>query len=77
MDMNGNPICEIGRYGNADTRGPKDSTVRIGGPEIAIAHCSYLTVLSDRWLYIGDDGNGRIIRVRLGYRAEERVPLAQ
>jgi hypothetical protein len=75
VDTNGNPICEVGRYGNADTRGPKDSTVSIGGPEISIAHCSYVAVESDKWLYINDDGNSRIIRVKLGYRAEERVAL--
>jgi len=75
VDTNGNRICEIGRYGNADTRGPRDSTVRIGAPEIAIAHCSFVGVDSDRWLYIQDDGNARVIRVKLGYRAEERVPL--
>ena len=75
VDTNGNPICEIGRYGNSDSgRGP-DSPIKIGGPEIAVADCAYVTVLSDKWLYLNDDGNYRIVRVKLGYAAEERVPL--
>ncbi|MCX7803870.1 MAG: SMP-30/gluconolactonase/LRE family protein, partial [Planctomycetota bacterium] len=65
VDTNGNPICDIGRYGNADAR----------GPEICVAHCSFVATHSDRWLYLNDDGNNRIIRVRLGYRAEERAGL--
>jgi hypothetical protein len=75
VDTNGNRICEVGRYGNADSgRGP-DSPVKIGGPEIALAHCSYLAVQSDRWLYLVDDGNRRIVRVRLGYHAEEKLAV--
>jgi sugar lactone lactonase YvrE len=75
VDTNGNRICEIGRYGNADSgRGP-NSPVKIGGPEIALAHCSYLGVHSDRWLYLVDDGNWRIVRVKLGYHAEEKLAV--
>jgi hypothetical protein len=73
VDTNGNPICEIGRYGNADSgRGPGSAA-----PEIALAYCAYVAVLSDRWLYLCDDGNNRIVRVRLGYHAEERTSLQQ
>jgi hypothetical protein len=47
----------------------------IGGDEVALMHPSHLATLSDRYLYIGDVGNGRIVQVKLGYHAEEQVAL--
>lgn len=75
VDSNGNRICEIGKYGNADTRGPKDSTVKISGQEIGLAWCWNVAARSDRWLYLLDNGNNRILRVKLGYQEEKRIPL--
>jgi hypothetical protein len=37
--------------------------------------CSYLATVSDKWLYIADDANLRIIRVKLGYHSEQRVAI--
>ena len=75
VDANGNRICEIGRYGNADSgRGPR-SPIRIGGDEIAVSDCAFVGVDSDRWLYLNDDGSGRIIRLKLGYHAQEIVNI--
>ncbi|MCX7806485.1 MAG: hypothetical protein N3A38_15060, partial [Planctomycetota bacterium] len=71
VDTNGNRICEVGRYGNADDG-------RDGGKSplgIALGYCAYVAVHSDRWLYLCDDGNNRILRVKLGYKAEERAGL--
>jgi hypothetical protein len=70
VDTNGNPICSIGRYGNCDSPAMKP-----GDTDIGFAHCSFVTAVSDRWLYLNDNANARIIRLGLGYRAEERVPL--
>jgi hypothetical protein len=47
----------------------------IGGDEVALMHGCHVATLSDRYLYIGDVGNGRIVQVKLGYHAEETVAL--
>jgi len=47
----------------------------IGGDEVALMHPSHVATLTDRYLYIGDVGNGRIVQVKLGYHAEEKVVL--
>ncbi len=70
VDTAGNRICEIGRFGNADKPAMKP-----GDTDIGLGQCSYLTTVSDKWLYIADDSNMRIIRLRLGYHAEQRVAI--
>jgi hypothetical protein len=70
VDTNGNRICQIGRFGNADKPAMKP-----GDNDIGFGQCSYLTTVSDKWLYIADDTNMRIIRVKLGYHAEKRLPI--
>lgn len=65
LDTNGNRICEVGRYGNADRPAMKP-----GDTDIGLGQCSYLATVSDKWLYIADDSNMRIIRVKLGYQNE-------
>ncbi len=73
-DTNGNPVMHIGRYGNADSgRGP-ESPIKVHG-DIAFSQCDYLCTLSDRYLYVADTGNFRVVRVKLGYHAEERAGL--
>lgn len=49
----------------------------IGGDEVALMQPSHVATLSDRYLYIGDVGNGRIVQVKLGYHAEEKVALKE
>jgi hypothetical protein len=71
LDTNGNRICEIGRYGNPDSPAMKP-----GDTDIGLGQCSYLATVSDRWLYIADDANQRIIRVKLGYQTEQYAPIA-
>jgi len=70
LDTNGNRICEIGRYGNADKPAMKP-----GDHDIGLGQCSYIATVSDLWLYIADDSNVRIIRVKLDYHAEQRAAL--
>lgn len=81
LDTNGNLILRIGQYGNADDGRPlvPDPAIKeprsIGGDETAIMHSCYVAVDSDKRLFIEDTGNRRIASVRLGYHAEEKVPL--
>ncbi|MBM4035991.1 MAG: hypothetical protein FJ291_30020 [Planctomycetes bacterium] len=72
LDTNGNPICEIGRFGNPDSPAMKP-----GDADIGLAHCSFLATDPDRWLYLNDDGNSRVLRIKLAYHAQETVPLKQ
>jgi hypothetical protein len=52
VDTNGNRIGEIGRFGNADRPAMKP-----GDTDIGLGQCSYLSTVSDKWLYIADDSN--------------------
>ncbi|MCX7803906.1 MAG: hypothetical protein N3A38_01820 [Planctomycetota bacterium] len=82
LDSNGNLVLRIGRYGNVEDGRPLDpsggppSVRSIGGDEVALCYAPYLATLTDRRLFVADPGNGRILSIRLGYRAEEKVPLA-
>jgi len=81
LDTNGRVILRIGRYGNTDdglplVAGPKGAVHRtIGGDEVALFDAHYVTTHTDKRVFISDAGNGRIISVRLGYHATERVSL--
>jgi hypothetical protein len=81
LDATGNLIRRIGNYGNADdgrplTRDTQHSGLRsIGGDEVALVHAAYVAIHTDRRLFIADAGNSRIVSVRLGYYATEKVPL--
>lgn len=75
VDTNGNPVLHIGRYGNLDSgRGP-DSPVKVAG-DIAFSQCDYVSTVTDRWLYVADTGNWRVVRLKLGYHTEQTVSLA-
>lgn len=74
LDSNGNLITRVGRYGNRDSTGPK-SVKPVGGDEVTMIHGAYLTTLSDKFLYIADVGNDRIISVKLAYAVNEKIPL--
>ena len=69
-NSNGNLITRIGHYGNHDSMGPK-SLKPVGGDEVAMIHGAYLAIQSDKYLYIADIGNDRIISVKLNYATNE------
>jgi hypothetical protein len=81
LDSNGNVITRIGRFGNVDdgkplvAAGGPAKPRSIGGDEIALFHAAYVGTETDRRLFIHDGGNGRILSVKLGYHAEEKVAL--
>jgi hypothetical protein len=67
VDTNNNPITTFGKYGNEDSGGP---SARIKKPDIPLAWPVYVAV-SDRWAYVADTVNRRVVRVKLGAVAEE------
>jgi DNA-binding beta-propeller fold protein YncE len=67
IDTNNNPILTFGKYGNEDSGGP---AARVKKPDIPLAWPVYV-VASDRWAYVADTVNRRIVRVKLQYAAEE------
>jgi hypothetical protein len=83
LDSSGNLILRVGRYGNVDdgvplVENPKSkvpSPRSIGGDEVALIHPAYTGTHTDRRLFITDQGNGRIVSVKLGYHAEEKIAL--
>jgi len=70
LDSNGNLITRIGKYGNHDSLGPK-SLKPVGGDEVTMVHGAYLATMSDRFLYIADISNDRIVEVKLNYHVNE------
>lgn len=81
LDANGNLILRVGRYGNVDDGMPRvkdggpPNPHSIGGDEVALFHSAYLSVQSDKFLYLADPGNGRILSVKLNYHATETAAL--
>ncbi|KKM04513.1 hypothetical protein LCGC14_1763490, partial [marine sediment metagenome] len=81
LDANGNPIVRLGTYGNVgdgrplDPAGGPPNPRSIGGDEVALFIGSYLAVHTDRRLFIFDNGNARILSVRLDYHTTQKVAL--
>jgi len=81
LDSNGNLITRIGQYGNVDDGKPliadggPPNTRSIGGDEVGLFHANYVGTHTDRRLFIADAGNARIVNVKLGYHAEEKIGL--
>jgi hypothetical protein len=81
LDSGGNLILRMGKYGNIDDGKPLVPTPGVanpnstGGDEVALFHACYVGTHTDRRIFISDVGNGRILSVKLGYHAEEKVAL--
>ena len=81
LDSAGNVILRMGRYGNVDDgvplikKGGPAEPRSVGGDEVALFHGAYVGTHTDRRLFIADPGNGRILSVKLGYHATERIAL--
>lgn len=71
VDTNNNPITTFGKYGNEDSGGEKATVKK---PAIPLAWPVYVAV-SDRWAYVADTVNRRVVRVKLAYAAEATAGL--
>lgn len=71
VDTNNNPITTFGKYGNEDSGGPG---ARVKTPEIPLAWPTYVAV-SDRFAYIADTVNRRVVRVKLEYAAAAKCEV--
>ena len=76
LDSKGNLIVRIGRYGNADSSGPK-SLEPLGGDEVGLFHPCFVGTHTDHRLFISDIGNDRILSVKLGYYTEKVLPIVK
>jgi len=68
LDTNGNELTSFGRYGNAD------APVEPGQKEIPLAWLIGVGV-SDKYAYMGDSINRRLLRAKLTYAAEETCAI--
>ena len=89
LDSNGNVILRVGQYGNVDDgiplvkedSAPNAKSLASAGradppcDEVSLINPGYVGVQTDRRLFIHDVGNSRIVSVKLGYHADERVAL--
>ncbi|PCJ52583.1 MAG: hypothetical protein COA79_23550 [Planctomycetota bacterium] len=81
LDSNGNLITRVGQYGNVEDgmpsikQGSPKSVRSIGGDEVGLFHAPFLSVHTDKRLFIADLGNVRILSVKLNYHTEERISL--
>ena len=89
VDSAGNLILRVGRPGNVDDGLPLvkeggPANPRSIGPstdsgqasdEVALMFAPYVATHTDRRLFIADPGNARIVSVKLGYHADEKVAL--
>ena len=67
LDTNGNQVARIGRFGNADSAGPRSP---VPEPEIAFAWPAFVDY-ADGKLYVSDSVNRRVTVVKLGYQASQ------
>jgi hypothetical protein len=66
VDRNNNLINRFGRYGNADAAGPGSTMPDVDLP-VAWPAC---VSAGDKYLYVGDTVNDRVVRTKLVYGAE-------
>ena len=71
IDTNNNPIATFGKYGNEDSGGPD---ARVKKPDIPLAWPVYVAV-SDRYAYVADTVNRRVVRIKLGAAAEATAAI--
>jgi hypothetical protein len=71
VDTENNWIGSFGHYGNQDSGGPQ---AKVKTPEVPFAWPVYVAV-SDKYAYVSDTVNMRIVRVKLDYAADQVVVL--
>lgn len=71
LDTAGNHLLRFGAYGNQDSAGPAS---RVPEPQIAFAW-PQIVAADQRAVYVADQLNRRIVRIRLAHAAEATVPV--
>ncbi|MCK6472091.1 MAG: hypothetical protein L6R28_10125 [Planctomycetes bacterium] len=74
LDTNGNELAHFGGYGTADNRGPKSADPALAQPDLAFGWLVGVGV-TDRYAYLGDSLNRRLLRAKLSYAAEATVEV--
>jgi len=90
LDTNGNDLTHFGGYGNADSRGPespiidaetgkprpakKDEKNPLAEPDIAFSWLIGVGA-TDKYVYMGDSMNRRLLRAKITYVAEETCSI--
>jgi hypothetical protein len=65
VDTNNNPMTMFGKYGNEDDA--RKSEIPLAWPVYVAA--------SDRWAYVADTVNRRVVRVKLAYAVDEKCAV--
>ncbi len=76
LDTNGNEVTHFGGYGNTESYGPASKEPKLAEPDIALAWLIGVAA-TDRFAYMGDSMNRRLLRAKLVYAAEETCPIPQ
>jgi hypothetical protein len=74
LDTGGNEITYFGGYGNADNRGTDSSDKSLAKPDLAFAWLNGVGV-TDKYVYMGDTLNQRLLRGKKTYAAEETCAI--
>jgi hypothetical protein len=74
LDTSGNLITRFGGYGNAESRGPESKDRSLAKPDIAFAWLIGVGA-TDKYAYMGDCLNRRMLRAKLVYVAEETCAI--
>jgi hypothetical protein len=70
LDTAGNEIAHFGGYGNAESLGPESKGEALAEPDIAFSWLIGVGA-TDKYAYMGDSMNRRLLRAKLVYAAEE------
>jgi len=76
LDTSGNGITHFGAYGNADSCGHDSQDTKLAEPDIAFAWLIGVAA-TDRYAYMGDSMNRRLLRAKLVYASEGTCPIPQ
>jgi hypothetical protein len=74
LDTGGNEIAHFGGYGNAESCGPESKDKSLADPDLAFAWLIGVGA-TDKYAYMGDSINRRMLRAKLTYAAEESCPV--
>jgi hypothetical protein len=74
LDTNGNELTHFGGYGNSENRGPESASESLNKPDIALGWLIGVGA-TDKYVYLPDSVNRRLLRAEITYAAEETVDV--